>query len=83
MDHPREISSGIIALSRRVLEWMRANPGTALTALGFILYGLLRIGYELFYRPFGVAPDEVGFGYGQILSQSATGAVVLIFFSSS
>jgi hypothetical protein len=50
--------------------WAIENPLSALTGLGLVLYGFLRLIYARFYSPLGVKPEEVGLGYAETLSQS-------------
>jgi hypothetical protein len=58
--------------------WALGNPLSVVTVLGLCLYGFLRYVYARFYSPLGVKPEEVGLGYGEILSQSVMG---LLLFS--
>ena len=46
-------------------------------ALGILLYGLLRLAYVFFYTRLRTTPEEVGYGYARILSESIAGAVEL------
>jgi hypothetical protein len=59
--------------------WALGNPLSVVTVLGLCLYGFLRYVYARFYSPLGVKPEEVGLGYGEILSQSVMG---LLLFSA-
>jgi hypothetical protein len=58
-----------------------ANPVFVVTALGLILYGLLRLANSLFYDPLAVKPEEVGLGYSETLSQSAVGGFAVLMTS--
>ena len=49
-----------------------------LAAAGLALYVILRLAYSTFYQPLGVSPEDLGFGYLDILSQAAVGFVVLV-----
>jgi hypothetical protein len=51
---------------------------TVLAALGLLLYGVLRVTYSRFYGELGLAPDDLGLGYIELLVQSAVGAVGLL-----
>jgi hypothetical protein len=51
---------------------------TALAALGLLLYAVLRVAYSRFYGELGLAPDDLGLGYIELLVQSAVGAVGLL-----
>jgi hypothetical protein len=59
-----------------VVTWAGANPLIGLTLGGLFLYGALRLDYSLFYGRFGIKPEDVGLGYGEVLSQSVAGLVV-------
>ena len=50
----------------------------ALAVAAIILYGVLRIAYSVFYHGFGLTPDDLGLGYGDLLVQSAVGTVLLL-----
>lgn len=41
------------------------------TAIGVLMYAILRFAYWSFYNRFGVTPEEVGLGYVEILTRSA------------
>ena len=58
--------------------WALQNPLSVVTLLGLVLYGFLRLVYDLFYGPLGVKPEEVGLGYAETLSQSLVG--ILLYF---
>jgi hypothetical protein len=69
---------------RALVAWVGANPLPAVTLLGVVLYGVLRLSYLFFYLRLRTNPEEVGYGYTQILAQSATGGlllVALVFFA--
>jgi hypothetical protein len=51
---------------------------TVLAVLGLLLYGVLRVAYSRFYGELGLAPDDLGLGYLELLVQSAVGAVGLL-----
>jgi len=55
-----------------------ADARAWLAAAGLLLYALLRLAYSTFYQPLGVSPEELGFGYLDILAQAAVGFVVLV-----
>jgi len=50
----------------------------SLTVIGLVTYALLRLAYSAFYDQLSLEPEDVGLGYGVILSQSITGLVFLI-----
>jgi hypothetical protein len=64
-----------------VARSVAANPVFVVTALGLILYGLLRLANSLFYDPLAVKPEEVGLGYSETLSQSAVGVFAVLLTS--
>jgi hypothetical protein len=51
---------------------------SSLTIIGLVTYSLLRLAYSVFYDQLGLEPEDVGLGYGGILSQSITGLVFLV-----
>jgi hypothetical protein len=61
-----------------VARSVTSNPVFLLTALGLILYGILRLANAIFYERLGVKPEEVGLGYAETLSQSAVGVLVIL-----
>jgi hypothetical protein len=64
-----------------IARLVTANPVFVVTALGLILYGLLRLANSLFYDPLAVKPEEVGLGYAETLSQSAVGVFIVLLTS--
>jgi hypothetical protein len=54
----------------------------SLSVFGIVLYGLLRLGYLFFYLQLRTTPEEVGYGYSRLLSESVPGALELILFVS-
>lgn len=46
------------------------------TAVGVLIYAILRFAYWSFYNRFGVTPEEVGLGYVEILTRSAPALVL-------
>ncbi len=59
-----------------LVTWATEIPWGAVSFFAILFYGLLRFSYSLFYSRFGVTPEEVGIGYGQLLSQSAIGVSI-------
>jgi hypothetical protein len=53
-----------------------------LGAIGVALYGILRLAYLFFYLQLRTTPEEVGYGYTQVLSQSVVGALELTLLLS-
>jgi hypothetical protein len=62
----------------QAMDRLKSVPWEAWAVLGAIVYGLLRIDYALFYGRFGVAPEEVGLGYFEVLAQSVVGTLMQI-----
>jgi len=46
--------------------------------IGAALYGVLRLAYVFFYLWLRATPDEVGYGYSQVLSDELIGAIELV-----
>jgi hypothetical protein len=63
---------------RRLLRYAVANPLPALTIIGVCLFGIVRVGYAIFYGHFGATPEEAGLGYKETIAQSALVLLVLI-----
>jgi hypothetical protein len=49
-----------------------------LATAGLAVYVILRLAYSAFYEPLGVNPEDLGFGYLEILAQAAVGFVGLV-----
>lgn len=60
-----------------LLDWTirYAVPASGLAAA--VIYGVLRLSYALFYQPLRATPEEVGYGYSEILAGQLIGAVEL------
>lgn len=57
--------------------WIAKEPMQAATAAGVLIYASLRIAHFLFYRRFGVMPEEVGHGYASTLAQALVGTIAI------
>jgi hypothetical protein len=68
------------ALQQSILTWVAENTLPAATITAAALYVVLRVSYVMFYNRFGVDPEEVGLGYVQVLTQVATGSLVILVF---
>jgi hypothetical protein len=55
----------------------------AIGAVGVILYGLFRLAYLFFYLQLRTTPEEVGYTYTRIISESVVGAVELILIGAT
>lgn len=56
----------------------------SLSVLGLVLYGVLRLSYLYFYQQLRTSPEEVGYGYSEILVEALPGAIevfVLLFLT--
>ena len=62
------------------VAFAQAIPLSAVSVAGIVGFGCLRFAYGLFYGAFGVTPEEVGLGYGQVLAQAILIALVMIAF---
>jgi hypothetical protein len=47
--------------------------------VGAALYGMLRLAYLFFYVLLRASPEEVGYGYSQVLADELIGAIELVF----
>lgn len=61
-----------------LLDWTVQYAVPLLTAAGVILYGVLRLAYVFFYIQLRATPEEVGYGYLEILSSQMVGTVELV-----
>jgi hypothetical protein len=48
-------------------KWLPVVPAM-LTAAGVAVFGILNLGYSLFYGRLGIRPDAVGLGYTNVLA---------------
>jgi hypothetical protein len=64
-------------LLERVIKYL-----PSLSVFGIVLYGLLRLGYLFFYLQLRATPEEVGYSYSRLLSESVPGALELILVVS-
>ncbi|TCC44774.1 hypothetical protein E0H73_45475 [Kribbella pittospori] len=71
------------------VEWMVQHAVPLAGVLGAALYGVLRLSYVFFYLQLRATPEEVGYGYVQILAGQLVGAlelvllVTVVFFCST
>lgn len=61
-----------------LLDWAVRYAAPLLTAAGVVLYGMLRLAYVFFYIQLRATPQEVGYGYLEILSCQMVGTVELV-----
>ena len=64
--------------ARGIGTWIAANPLTALTLAGLVLYADLRLCAAIFYGRLGTKPEEVGLGYAETVAQSILGVGALV-----
>jgi hypothetical protein len=60
------------------LNWMVRYAVPLTGVIGAALYGVLRLAYVFFYLWLRATPDEVGYGYSQVLSDELIGAIELV-----
>jgi hypothetical protein len=58
--------------------WVVANMVAALTLVAVVLYGLVSLGHQTFYSQFGLAPQDVGLGYGEALARASGFALYVL-----
>jgi hypothetical protein len=66
------------APTERRVGWVEANPLAAVSILGLLTYGLVRLAQGLFYQSLGTTPEEVGLTYARTLTYSLYGLVLLV-----
>lgn len=54
------------------------NAAPLVGLIGAALYGMLRLAYLFFYLRLRASPDEVGYGYSQVLADELIGAIELV-----
>jgi hypothetical protein len=60
------------------LDWIVRYAVPLAGVTGAALYGVLRLAYVFFYLWLRATPDEVGYGYSQVLSDELIGAIELV-----
>ncbi len=60
------------------LNWIVRYAVPLAGVTGAALYGVLRLAYVFFYLWLRATPDEVGYGYSQVLSDELIGAIELV-----
>jgi hypothetical protein len=61
---------------RVLLSAVASDPRALIAVIGLVLYAVLRVAYVAFYQPFGLSPDDLGFGYLDLLGQAAVATLV-------
>jgi hypothetical protein len=64
------------------LDWAVQYAVPLLGVTGAALYGVLRLAYVFFYLQLRATPEEVGYGYLEVLSSQLIGAIELVLFST-
>lgn len=60
------------------LDWVTRYAVPLFGVVGAALYGVLRLAYLFFYMRLRASPDEVGYGYSQVLADELIGAIELV-----
>jgi hypothetical protein len=92
--HPRsrhgksgEAEDGFSAISGKndgssALDWIMHYAVPLIGIIGAALYGVLRLAYLFFYLRLRATPDEVGYGYSQVLADELIGAIELVVLTA-
>jgi hypothetical protein len=64
--------------SPSALDWITRYAVPLVGIVGAALYGVLRLAYLFFYLRLRASPDEVGYGYSQVLADELIGAIELV-----
>jgi hypothetical protein len=85
--HPQQSTEPLVAQPRpepgnhddgAALNWMVRYAVPLAGVTGATLYGVLRLAYVFFYLWLRATPEEVGYGYSQVLSDELIGAIELV-----
>lgn len=60
------------------MDWLIHYAVPLVGVIGAALYGVLRLAYVFFYLRLRASPDEVGYGYSQVLADELIGAIELV-----
>ena len=60
------------------MDWVMRYAVPLFGIVGAALYGVLRLAYLFFYLRLRASPDEVGYGYSQVLADELIGAIELV-----
>jgi hypothetical protein len=60
------------------LDWLVRVAAPLLGLTGAVLHGVLRLSYVFFYMKLRTTPEEVGYGYVEILATQLIGAIELV-----
>jgi len=64
------------------LDWILRYAVPLVGVIGAALYGVLRLAYLFFYLRLRASPDEVGYGYTQVLADELVGAIELVILTA-
>jgi hypothetical protein len=64
------------------LNWTVRYAVPLAGVIGAALYGVLRLAYVFFYLWLRATPDEVGYGYSQVLADELIGAIELVILTA-
>lgn len=85
--HPQRSAEPLVAQARpepsnhdgsAALNWIVRYAVPLVGVTGAALYGVLRLAYVFFYLWLRATPNEVGYGYSQVLSDELIGAIELV-----
>ena len=85
--HPQRSAEPLVAQVRpepsnhdgsAALNWIVRYAVPLAGVTGAALYGVLRLAYVFFYLWLRATPDEVGYGYSQVLADELMGAIELV-----
>lgn len=65
-------------VSSSILDRIMSYAVPLVGVIGAALYGVLRLAYLFFYLRLRASPDEVGYGYSQVLADELIGAIELV-----
>ena len=61
-----------------VLRAFVTNAALVLAAAGWLIYGIVALGYDRFYRTLGISPDDVGIDQRRIISHAAIALALFV-----
>lgn len=61
-----------------MLDWAVRYAVPLLSGVGVLLYGVLRLAYVFFYMQLRATPQDVGYGYAEILASQLVGTIELV-----
>lgn len=64
--------------NRKPIDWLVHVAAPLLGLVGAVLYAVLRLSYLFFYLQVRATPEDVGYGYVEILATQVVGAIELV-----